>query len=215
MAPTIVSAVNIKWKITRMNLPRRFFLLPLFTFLACALPAFSTHAHTSHPESSTFRAGLLHPFTGLDHLLAMIAVGLWTAQLGRTARWLVPTAFLVAMLVGSALATTHTPLPTPESLIATSVLTLGLLIAFATRLPLFIASAIVALFALFHGYVHLTEAPAGSLAQYTAGFTLSTLLLHAIGLTLGLSLSRINQPSILRTCGAGVALAGIYICFTI
>jgi len=190
-------------------------LLCLIALIPCALCGTATFAHPTQFEGDAFRAGLLHPFTGLDHFLAMLAVGLWAAQLGRTARWIVPTAFISAMLIGGAIASVASPLPLVEVSVAGSVLVLGLLIAFAARVPLVAAAAVVGLFAIFHGYAHVTEAPSGSLAGYAGGFVTGTLALHLLGLAIGLALSRMQQPRVIRACGAAVAFAGLWCCLMV
>ena len=150
-------------------------------------------------------AGMIHPFSGLDHLLAMIAVGAWAAQQGGRARWAVPLAFVAMMAAGGAWGSLGGWLPGVESGIAASVLVLGLLIAFSARLPLAAGMALAGAFALFHGYAHGVEMPSGS-PLYALGFVLSTALLHAAGLGAGLAL----KSSLVRLGGAGLALAGMW-----
>lgn len=154
-------------------------------------------------------SGLLHPFTGLDHLLAMVAVGLWASTLGGTARWGVPAAFVALMTVGAAVGGNGVALPAVEPMIAVSVVALGALIALSVRIPATAAAAIVALFGLFHGYAHGVEMPA--MAQpmsYGAGFIFATALLHGIGLALGAVLPRIASRPMVRYAGGAIALAG-------
>jgi urease accessory protein len=186
--------------------------MKLTRFIALAALAFPLLAqahpgHDGHELTWDFATGAAHPLSGWDHLLAMIAVGLWAAQLGGRSRWLVPAAFVGVMTVGAVLGHYGLALPGVEQGIAASLLILGLLIAAAVRLPTAAGMAIVGLFALFHGVAHGAEMPAtaGGLT-YGAGFVAATVLLHAIGLGLGLALR--NQPKIARIAGGAVALAG-------
>lgn len=152
-------------------------------------------------------AGMMHPFSGLDHLLAMVAVGAWAAQQGGRARWAVPLAFVAMMVAGGVWGSLGGWLPGVESGIAASVLVLGLLIAFAARLPVAAGMALVGSFALFHGYAHGAEMPAGAGPWlYAIGFLLSTLLLHVAGLGAGLAM----RARLMRLGGAGLALAGMW-----
>lgn len=148
-----------------------------FGFSAAAL------AHPGH-ESASFLSGFNHPLGGLDHLLAMLAVGLYAAQQAGRARWSLPAGFVLAMLLGAALGASGIRLPAVEAGIAASVLVLGLLLAFAVRLPLAASLPLVALFALFHGHAHHAEMGAASLLTYAIGFALATALLHAVGFML-------------------------------
>ena len=154
------------------------------SFVLASVAASSVFAHPGHGDSlltasMSFSAGFHHPFSGLDHLLAMLAVGLWAAQNKRSALWVLPLLFPLMMLVGALLAFAGLVVPGAETGIAASVAVLGLLIAFAVRLPLSASSALVSLFALFHGYAHGTELPHGSsAAMYGLGFVLATALLR-------------------------------------
>jgi urease accessory protein len=147
---------------------------------------------------------LVHPFTGLDHLLAMLAVGLWAAQLGGRWTWAVPAAFVASMALGGALGFAGVTLPFVEPLIAASVLVLGLLIALQVRLP-HSGLALAGAFAIFHGIAHAAEMP-GDAARivHVGGFVLATALLHAMGVGLGL-LPRA------RWAGVPVAIAGLWL----
>lgn len=152
-------------------------------------------------------AGMMHPFSGLDHLLAMIAVGAWAVQQGGRARWAVPLAFVAMIAAGGAWGSLGGWLPGIESGIAASVLVLGLLIAFSARLPVAAGVALVGGFALFHGYAHGAEMPAIANAWlYALGFVLSTALLHAAGLGMGLAM----KARLVRLGGAGLAFAGLW-----
>jgi len=156
-----------------------------------------------------FEAGLIHPLTGLDHLLAMIAVGFWAASLGGAARWIVPGAFVVVMALGGLAGAAGLQLPAVEYVIAASVFALGLLVAFDVRVPTIAAAALVALFAAFHGFAHGVEAPADtSFIVFGFGFVIVTALLHGVGLGLG---TLRFSGAFGRLAGAAVALAGVYL----
>lgn len=156
-----------------------------------------------------FAEGLAHPLTGLDHLLAMIAVGFWAASLGGRARWIVPAAFVSVMAGGALAGAVGLPALAIEYLIAASVVALGLLIAFEVRIPTAPAAALVGLFALAHGYAHGAEAPAGQgLLAFAVGFIASTALLHGVGLGLGaLSFAGLTR----RIAGFAMATAGVFL----
>jgi urease accessory protein len=182
-----------------------------FTLAAAALlGAPVAEAHLIGEHGAGFAAGIVHPLSGLDHLLAMIAVGIWAAQLGGRAVWAVPAAFVGSMVVGGILAVTGVPLPLVEPGILGSVLLFGLLIATAARVPTVVGMAIVGLFALFHGHAHGTELPqAANPATYALGFLLATSVLHAVGLGLALMLGRVAPKPALRVIGGGIAAAGL------
>ena len=177
--------------------------------LALAVMAFSgmAQAHPGHGGGDL--AGFVHPFTGLDHLLAMLAVGVWAAQLGGRARWLVPTSFIACMAVAASVGMSGIALPMVESGIATSVLLLGLLIAFSIKLPVALGASIVGLFAVFHGYAHGAEMPQLSTPWiYGIGFVLSTAALHGLGLLLGQGLHK--QAMWLRAVGILIIASGAW-----
>ena len=182
--------------------------------IAAAILALSVagtaQAHIISAQGGGFGAGFAHPLTGLDHMLAMIAVGLWAAQLGGRARWAVPLAFMGAMTVGAGLALAGVRLPMVETGIASSVLVLGLLIASAARLPVAMSAFLVGAFAVFHGHAHGNELPqAASEVLYGAGFLLATGALHVFGLALGAQMHRLLKPAWLRALGSGIAAAGL------
>jgi urease accessory protein len=153
-------------------------------------------AHTFGAHGAGFVSGVAHPLTGLDHMLAMIAVGLWAAQLGGRAYWSVPLAFVSMMVLGAVVATAGLPLPAVES---------G--IAFSARLPIMLGMVLVGVFALFHGHAHGTELPqAASAASYGLGMLLATVGLHATGLGAGILFQR--AAVLLRIGGAMIAAAG-------
>lgn len=170
----------------------------------------AAQAHTFGVQGAGFAAGLSHPFLGLDHLLAMLAVGLWAAQLGGRALLRVPLAFMTLMALGCALALGGLALPAVETGIAVSVLVLGLLIALAARFPLAAGMLLAGAFALFHGHAHGQELPqAASAFLYSTGFLLATGVLHAAGAGLGILFSRGLAANGVRVMGGGIAAAGL------
>ncbi len=175
----------------------------LFPVLAHAHPG-----HEGHDLTWDFDGGFAHPLTGWDHLLTMIAVGLWAAQLGARARWLVPSAFVSVMALAAIFGHFFGTIPGTEQGIAASILTLGLLIATTARLPVAASVALVGVFAIFHGVAHGAEmsTTAGGFS-YGAGFVAATALLHGVGLGLGFALK--GQPTIARFAGGGIAAAGV------
>ena len=167
-------------------------------------------AHIGHDDVSGFASGALHPLSGLDHVVAMVAVGLWAAFLGRKAMRLLPIVFPALMVLGGSLGMAGVALPGVETAIALSAVALGLLIAGQVRPPLAVAAAIVGAFALFHGHAHGAELPqaAGPIA-YAAGFVLSTLALHGIGMVAGVAVQRLATPLVARLLGSGIAMVGL------
>ena len=157
--------------------------LALFGLLAYVTILPVAEAHTFGSQGAGLMAGLTHPFVGLDHLLAMFAVGIWAGQLGGRAVWLIPLTFVSVMAVAATLASFGLLLPLMEPAIGCSVLVLGLLIAGSVRLPTSVCALLVSLFAVFHGYAHGLELPqAASPILYGAGFVLATALLHGLGI---------------------------------
>lgn len=176
--------------------------LLLLPTVAMAHPSLYHHTHT-------FVAGLTHPLTGLDHLLAMISVGLWASQKGGRALWLWPASFVGAMILGGALGMEGVALPLIEPAIAASLLVLGLMIAATVELPLLAGIGIIAVFGLFHGNAHGLEAPtSGGSLLYGLGFVLSTVSLHVLGLALGLSARHARLMPVVRAGAALVAVTG-------
>ncbi len=174
--------------------------------LTLATPAL---AHTGHGTGG-MAYGFSHPLGGLDHLLAMLAVGLWAAQSGGRALWAVPAAFIAAMLAGWGLAAAGVSLPLVEPGIVGSVIVFGALIAFAAKLPDVAGMAVVGVFALFHGHAHGSEMPIGADGlAYAAGFVLATALLHAAGMAAGWARRQHASRIALRVAGAGIAGAGM------
>lgn len=163
-------------------------------------------AHTFGAQGAGLAAGLAHPFLGLDHLLAMIAVGIWAGQLGGRAVWFVPLTFVSVMSAAVALGSFGIIVPMVEPAIACSVLVLGLLIAGSVRLPAIASVGIVGLFSLFHGYAHGLELPqAASPILYGIGFVLATSLLHGLGI--GFTLSSRQYKIIQRIAGCSLIVA--------
>lgn len=176
------------------------------------LAATPAAAHVGAGEAHGFMHGLAHPIGGLDHVLAMVAVGLLAASLGGRAIWMVPAAFLAMMAVGGLLGMAHVALPYVELGIAASVVVLGLAVALSLPMPTAAAMALVGFFAIFHGFAHGAEMPAdASAAGYAAGFILATALLHAIGIALGFAVGRIGRigANVSQVGGAAVSLAGV------
>ncbi|MFZ1813877.1 MAG: HupE/UreJ family protein [Rhizobiaceae bacterium] len=161
--------------------------------------------------SAGFSQGFIHPLLGPDHVIAMVAVGLWGAILGLPSIWVLPIAFPLVMAMGGAVAVIGFPLAHVETGIALSGIILGLCVALALRLPAGIAAIMVGAFAVFHGYAHGIELPtAANPIAYSAGFVIATGLLHLIGIVLGL-LSRHPMGLVLvRMAGAGIALGGAW-----
>ena len=181
----------------------------LLAFLS-PLAAFAHPGHPGHDFEWDFVAGVQHPLFGLDHLLAMVAVGLWAALLGGRARVIVPLAFVAAMGLGAGLARLGFNSPAVEPMIAASVVALGLLIATGARVGVIPGAAIAALFALFHGAAHATEfGGEGGMTGYALGFLLATALLHGVGLGLGLLAEKRLPASVTRTCGGLLAASGV------
>lgn len=176
--------------------------------MALAFPGIA-RAHSSSVAMEGWAAGLVHPLLGWDHLLAMIAVGLWAAQLGGRARWLVPAVFVSVMACGAALGTRGFVPPGVEPMILTSMLIFGLLIAGAVRLAAVASGGIVGLFALFHGLAHGTEMlPSTGAFAYAAGLVIATAALHGIGLLVGRDAAG-TSGIIPRVLGGACAAAGM------
>ncbi len=185
---------------------RHIVLVPALALVALALPA---QAHTESAAGDGFLTGFLHPLTGIDHLLAMLAVGMWGAQLGMPAIWVLPVAFPLVMAIGGVLGIAGIALPGAETAIVLSVILLGAAIALGRRPPLYFAAALVAFFAIFHGYAHGRELPAQTSAvDFSAGFVLATGCIHLAGIGIGTVTSLPNGVQILRAGGAAISLAG-------
>lgn len=171
-----------------------------------AIPAI---AHTGELNGG-FLGGFAHPLFGSDHVVAMVAVGLWGAFLGPPPMFVLPIVFPLVMAVGGVLGIVGVPLPAAELAIATSAIVLGLMVASAARPPLWVAATIVGAFAIFHGYAHGAELPAGTdAAAYSIGFVTATGLLHLAGIALGLTVRWPAGRMGVRGTGAAIACAGL------
>ncbi|MBA1156480.1 HupE/UreJ family protein [Microvirga mediterraneensis] len=179
--------------------------IAIMLLLATATPAM---AHTGHDPASGLLAGIAHPMGGLDHVLAMMSVGLFAAMLGGRALWALPASFVGMMLVGGALGMTGVAVPAVEFAIAASVVVLGAVVTLARAWTVGAAMALVGFFAVFHGYAHGVEIPVGvGAALYSLGFVVASMVLHGLGIVLGAVTARQTQAS--RFTGAAVAVAGI------
>jgi urease accessory protein len=173
------------------------------------LPALA-QANTGVGPAQGITYGFLHPLLGLDHLLAMVAIGLWAAQLGGRALWVVPASFVGVMTLGGLAGMARLNLPMVETGILISVLMLGILIAFAVRLPAWAGALLVGGFALFHGHAHGTEMPANlSGWLYAVGFVAATAALHSVGILGGLMLKNFRYAPALRLAGSLVIVGGV------
>jgi urease accessory protein len=189
---------------THPALRRLLLILPL-----AAVPL--AQAHPGHGLHS-FSAGLQHPLTGYDHLLAMVAVGLWAVQLGGRARWVLPLTFVSAMALGAVAGLSGFALPGINGWILASLFAFGLLIAGAARMPLGAGLGLVALAGVFHGLAHGAEMPlsANSL-HFLAGMVVTTALLHVAGVAFGLAAQK-RSVALLRLAGAGIVAGGVALC---
>jgi urease accessory protein len=178
--------------------------------LAIAVPA-TAFAHVEEGGAAGFVSGFLHPLSGWDHILAMVAVGIWGAQLGLPAIWVLPVTFPLVMAFGGFLGLVGVPIPGVELGIAASAIVLGAMVASQARPSLPIAMAIVAAFAIFHGYAHGAElGPGASAVAYSAGFVVATGLLHGLGILIGLVHKWSSGRRVLRLLGALVVGAGVF-----
>ena len=169
----------------------------------------SAQAHIEQGQAIGFVTGLEHPWSGLDHVLAMIAVGLWGAQLGNPAIWILPVTFPMVMSLGAMMGLLGIPLPGIEIGIAVSAILLGAMVLGEVKPKLFIAAILVGFFAIFHGHAHGTELPAGqSGLLYSMGFVIATGVLHGIGITFGLVHRWPAGKLALRGAGAFIAAMG-------
>jgi urease accessory protein len=185
---------------------RSIFSLAAFVVLILAVPA---QAHTGEGVAGGIVSGFLHPLFGWDHVVAMVAVGLWGAVLGPPMLWVLPVVFPVVMALGGALGVAGVTVPAVEAGIALSGIVLGLLVAFAVRAPLWGAAVIVGAFAIFHGHAHGSELPASAdPIAYAAGFVIATGLLHLAGIAIGLLWDRPWGVWAVRGAGVVVAVVG-------
>ncbi|MFM2065221.1 MAG: hypothetical protein RLZZ584_130 [Pseudomonadota bacterium] len=183
--------------------------LAAFLLSCCCAGAACAHAGAD-TLAGGFASGFLHPVLGWDHVIAMVAVGLWGAFLGAPAIWLLPVVFPTVMAFGGALGVAGVPLPGVETGIALSAVVLGGMIAGAARPPLWVAAVIVGAFAIFHGHAHGTELPqAANALAFSAGFVIATGLLHLGGITFGLLVRWPAGRLAVRAAGGAIALGGL------
>lgn len=182
-------------------------IFPLVTLLT--LGASPALAHVGVGSTASFAAGVAHPLSGFDHMAVMIAVGLWAALKGGRALWMWPCAFVGVMLIGGALGMMHVPVPFVEPGILASVVALGLLVALAVDLPVWLGAVVIAVFALLHGHAHGSEVAenVGGI-EYMAGFALATATLHLIGIGFALAMQRAHLRPLIRVAGMGCVLIG-------
>jgi urease accessory protein len=184
----------------------RFILICIVLIAVLVSPAL---AHTGVGQTNSFASGISHPLFGADHIVAMLAVGLWAVLAGGRAIWVWPTSFIAAMLAGFAAGTLGLQIPFVEPAILTSIIILGLFVALAVKAPVWLGAAIAGLFAFFHGHAHGTEAAAGSLIPYAAGFAFATAGLHAVGITLGRFAEGSSGKVAIRAMGSLTVLGGV------
>jgi urease accessory protein len=183
----------------------------VFTALTVLFLPATVFAHQETGSITGIVSGLSHPVSGMDHVLAMISVGLWGAQLGAPAVWVLPVAFPMVMAFGGMLGLMGIMLPGIEIGIAVSAIVLGAMIVTESRPPLWIAAALVGFFAIFHGHAHGTELPAGSSGLlYSIGFVASTGTLHGVGIAMGLVHAFRGGRLVVRAAGAVVSAAGVF-----
>ena len=180
------------------------------TAAAFVLASGLTFAHSGHEHVSSFMSGFSHPLGGLDHLLAMLAIGLWASSMSGRAVWAIPMVFVLTMLVGGGLAFTGLNVPFVEQGILLSVVVLGVLVVAAKHLPVLACVMIAGGFALFHGVAHGSEMPMNTNSlQYALGFVLATVGLHTLGLGLGQFMTRFVSPLMVRISGSMIAGTGV------
>ena len=176
---------------------------------ALSLSSSPAFAHVGDHAHGSFFAGFIHPIGGLDHLAAIVAVGLWAAMVGGQRVWIWPAAFVSVMIVGGVLGRAGVDVPMVEPMIAGSVVLLGLGIAAPARAPVVIGAVVIAALGIFHGYAHGAEAPAGDWLGYAAGFVIATALLHAIGIGAGQFLKSDTGLNTARVVGSATAVLGL------
>ena len=183
--------------------------------VASLLSSDAALAHTGAEHALSFASGFKHPFTGLDHMLAMVAVGLWAGLNGGRALWVWPVAFVGVMVLGGALGISGFAMPMVEAGILASVVVLGLLVLAAAKLPVAAGAILVSAFALLHGHAHGAELPGDAAAiTYAAGFAIATAVLHAIGIGVSRMAASANGRLAVRGAGALVAAAGVALALT-
>ncbi len=186
----------------------------VFALLACLPLLLATPLAHAHADAANlaggFASGFVHPIVGWDHVVAMVAVGLWGAFMGERAVWTLPVVFPAVMALGGVLGLLGVPVPLIEPGIAASALVIGAMIALGTKPPLWLAAVVVGAFAIFHGYAHGTELPeAANPVMYTVGFMVATGLLHLGGIVLGMAVRWPAGVAAVRGTGAVIALAGL------
>ncbi|MGD8557932.1 MAG: HupE/UreJ family protein [Chromatiales bacterium] len=187
--------------------------LPLLAALLL-LAVSDVSAHSAEGLAGGFFSGLMHPVLGPDHVIAMVAVGLWGAFLGKPAIWLLPIVFPMVMAFGGALGVAGVPVPAVETGIAVSAIVLGAMVAFAVRPPIWVAAVIVGAFAIFHGHAHGTELPgAANPLAYSLGFVIATGLLHLCGIAFGTLTHWPAGKVAVRAGGGLIALGGFAFLF--
>ncbi len=190
--------------------------IPFLLMLLIMLWPDAAFAHQETGTALGFSSGFMHPLSGYDHVIAMVAVGLWGGILGRPAIWLLPVTFPVVMAFGGMLGIRGFPLPGVEVGIALSDIILGAMIALNARPKLWVAAVIVGIFAIFHGYAHGAELPnAANPMAYAAGFVIATGLLHVTGILIGLILNLPWGMKIVRSIGTIISLLGFYFLYTV
>ena len=184
----------------------------LLFFVAALLAPCLAYAHVGQGDiGGGFVSGFMHPILGLDHVIAMVAVGMWGAQLGAPAIWVLPVTFPIVMAFGSVLGAMGVPIPGIEVGIAISAIALGAMVAFAARPPLWVAAIMVGVFAIFHGYAHGAELPESANAiAFSIGFVVATGSLHALGILIGVANRWKTGAKLLRAGGAAIAAGGVY-----
>lgn len=180
-------------------------------FLGLLALAQGAHAHAGADNlAGGFATGFLHPILGWDHVVAMVAVGLWGAFMGERAVWTLPVVFPAVMALGGVLGLLGVPVPLVEEGIAASAIVIGAMVALGTRPPLWLAAVVVGAFAIFHGYAHGAELPeATSPLMYTAGFMVATGLLHLGGIVVGMAVRWPQGVKVVRGCGVVISALGV------
>ncbi|HWW47502.1 MAG TPA: HupE/UreJ family protein [Xanthobacteraceae bacterium] len=179
-------------------------------FLLALLVPTAAMAHPGHSGTAGFLAGVQHPLSGIDHIAVALAVGLWAALKGGRALWVWPAAFVALMLVGAGLNLAHVALPFVEPGILASVVVVGLMVAFAVDLPVWLGGVMLGAFALFHGYAHVAEVPENASGfEFMLGFTLATAALQGIGIASGKALTSARRQPLVRAAGAACAVLGV------
>lgn len=182
--------------------------------LTAAAPLFAARAASAHTGLETGFSlidGALHPVGGIDHLAAMISVGIWAALAGGRRVWIWPFAFVLMLLVGGFIGHAGIAFPLVESVIVLSIVVLGLAIVFGLQVPVALGAVLIGAFALFHGHAHGAEAPAAGWYGYAAGFVLSTALLHAVGIAIGFAIAGLSSRRPAQIVGATMAALGLFL----